>query len=393
MYLVFQNEGEIHEDSITTFGVNAKENDNPIGYFGTGLKYAIAVVLRMGGTISIFKGEKELKFSTKKKIIRGKEFDLVYMNRTKLGFTLELGKNWEAWQAFRELYCNALDENGTVGLHPKAQPYRGTTTIAITGETFIDQYYNKHKIVLESKPIFATTFGEIHLGESQHIYYRGISVYTLEKPSSVTYNILSKQELTEDRTAKNYWDITVLMRRLLLQCTDFNVILKVLTSKDRFEFDAYYNCLSSCEYASEEFMQVCRTLVPDVNTLSNPTLKQFLLEREPLPTIYEESKLNGIQHRSLTSSVNFLAELGYPVDKYPILVVKTLGQDILGKAEDGKIYLAEAAFRMGTKMVCGTLFEEFIHLEHKLLDCDRRMQNFLIDTIMSVGELALDKGL
>ena len=46
--IVFENPGEIDIRSISTFGVSVKEGDNPIGFFGTGLKYAIVVLLRTG---------------------------------------------------------------------------------------------------------------------------------------------------------------------------------------------------------------------------------------------------------------------------------------------------------------------------------------------------------
>lgn len=40
--LTFHNPGELDPRLITTFGVSIKESTNPIGYFGTGLKYALA---------------------------------------------------------------------------------------------------------------------------------------------------------------------------------------------------------------------------------------------------------------------------------------------------------------------------------------------------------------
>ena len=36
--IVFENPGEIDVAAISTFGVSVKETDNPIGFFGTGLK-------------------------------------------------------------------------------------------------------------------------------------------------------------------------------------------------------------------------------------------------------------------------------------------------------------------------------------------------------------------
>jgi hypothetical protein len=37
-------------------------------------------------------------------------------------------------------------------------------------------------------------------------------------------------------------------------------------------------------------------------------------------------------------------------------------------------------------MVAGTLIEEYLHLKHGIVDETRQMQNFLIDTICSLGE-------
>jgi hypothetical protein len=43
-YIVFENEGLIDLRSIKTFDVSVKENDSPIGFFGTGLKYTIVAI-------------------------------------------------------------------------------------------------------------------------------------------------------------------------------------------------------------------------------------------------------------------------------------------------------------------------------------------------------------
>ena len=38
--------GEIEPLLIRTFGVSVKDSESPIGFFGTGLKYALAILLR-----------------------------------------------------------------------------------------------------------------------------------------------------------------------------------------------------------------------------------------------------------------------------------------------------------------------------------------------------------
>ena len=56
MTIYFTNPGEIDIRAVTTMGVNVKEGSSSIGYFGTGLKYAIATLLREGQEIIIHSG-------------------------------------------------------------------------------------------------------------------------------------------------------------------------------------------------------------------------------------------------------------------------------------------------------------------------------------------------
>ena len=109
--LYFVNPGEIDRQLITTLGVNVKDADSPIGYFGTGLKFAIAVVLRGRGQIRIWVGESLIEFFSEPRTIRGKEFQIVILRENnidrELSFTVDLGRNWEPWMALRELWSNA----------------------------------------------------------------------------------------------------------------------------------------------------------------------------------------------------------------------------------------------------------------------------------------------
>lgn len=112
--IVFETNGEIDVAAITTFGVSVKVGDNPIGMFGTGLKYGVAVLLRTGHRVTGFIGEEPIEFSTRRQLIRGRAFEVVELRRgdgqpESAGFTTDLGKTWQVWMAYRELYCNARD--------------------------------------------------------------------------------------------------------------------------------------------------------------------------------------------------------------------------------------------------------------------------------------------
>src|ERR1700761_673266 len=125
MSVVFENPGEIDPLAIRTFGVSVKEGDNPIGFFGTGLKYALSILLRTGHHISIQAGERTLTFATKEAAIRNQPFNLITMDGEPLGFTDAVGKTWEVWMAYRELYCNCKDEGGTIYVADQPAPQAG----------------------------------------------------------------------------------------------------------------------------------------------------------------------------------------------------------------------------------------------------------------------------
>jgi hypothetical protein len=86
-YVIFENPGEIDAAAIRTFGVSVKEGDNPIGFFGTGLKYALAILLRSGHSVTIQSGVSKHRFALKDVTIRGEKFQIVTMDRHELGFT------------------------------------------------------------------------------------------------------------------------------------------------------------------------------------------------------------------------------------------------------------------------------------------------------------------
>jgi len=175
----FQNRGLIDLRAVRTFGVSAKDCKNPIGFFGTGLKYAIAICLRLGGTITLYRGLERYEFSTSEATIRNSEFRIVTMNGEELGFTTDLGKTWEPWQAFRELYCNTMDEGGSA-MEGDANPLTDYTTLVVSSPAFYSAYIERNSIILTAVPRWKTPRVEIHDRHSHFGFYRGIRVAKLD---------------------------------------------------------------------------------------------------------------------------------------------------------------------------------------------------------------------
>lgn len=273
--VVFKTPGLIDMRSFTVFGLNAKPNVvSPFGFFGTGLKYAVAVLLRAGCTIIVWRGKDQYEFYAKDTDFRGKDFVTLHMRRstwlsrtlkvddTELPFTIELGKNWEIWQAFRELESNTRDENGATAVWDSLEtfvPLDDTTHIIVTGEAFVQEYYDMDKTFLPLGLTVRDSSDKMQVlnRPSQYLYYRGVRVADLAKPTLFTYNVLSQLTLTEDRTLKYSFQVDQVIGQHISRSTDLEVIGKVVTAKDEnFEHSLKWDVVY--DSPSEEFKQVLR---------------------------------------------------------------------------------------------------------------------------------------
>lgn len=392
MSIIFQNPGLIDLRSVQIMGLNAKETKNPIGQFGTGLKYAIAVLLRSGCKVSIFQGLQEFYFTTRKEKFRGKDFDFVFMRRgdqqgkdaifseKALGFTLELGKHWEPWMAIRELESNCRDEGGK-SFQGEYQLAADMTTIRVEGTVAETAYAHLPDIFITSTPVWANARIEIHRASNpdqlQWLHYRGVRCQKLEKPALFRYNLLSEQVLTEDRTFKYSWTGSGEMPHVG-ECTHEDTIRAIVTSnKGTFEHEITFN-----EYfLSEEFTNVVGALANRANASAWRAVRMAKGFAE-----FEELQMDETQVLMLERAHAFIEKMGERrVRQFPVFLCQDLGPNRLGVAlrSQNEIWLSTRVFEMGMKQLISCLFEEYIHLDRKLSDLDYEMQSFLFDTIIT----------
>lgn len=394
MALSFYNPGEIDPLSFSTFGLNAKPNStNPIGFFGTGLKYAIAVVLRLGGKITIYSGKTRYSFSTAPETFREKEFTALYVAEgrkkpVRLPYTTELGKKWEPWMAFRELYCNAKDEGGDCAALAMA-PKDGHTVIIVDLPEMMEAFEKRSAFMLNptSKPLFVSAGVEVYPGRSNGIYYRGILVGQTEHDHEFTYNVTQYTDLTEDRTIKNPY----LFNHYVVQCLmcagaeEANILDKVLVV-DNTEFEAALPWGSTYMDPSERFLEYVGTMrregrpvLPAVTGLHDNHVK---FHEDP-----ERIDLTATEQAMLDRAFDTLSNvLGYTVDPEKVVPVATLGTSIFGRAHRGKIFIARRTFDAGQVWVTGTLLEEYGHQKLMWKDETRDMQNALVNLVATLAE-------
>jgi hypothetical protein len=379
----FQNKGLIDIRAVRTFGVSAKECSNPIGFFGTGLKYAIAISLRLGCKVTLYRGLERFDFKTTATEIRNSTFGIVTMNGEELGFTVDLGKTWEPWQAFRELYCNAIDEGGAV-IEGPVEPAEDATTIIISGDRMYSAYIERDSIILRGEPKWKTDVADVYDRPTEFAYYRGIKVGKLPAPSTLTFNIKRPLTLTEDRTVKEEIYYRVAVRDAIAHTEHRDLAVRFLKAPSEC-YEAKLD-METWQEPSAAFMEAIEFLTfRDCTNQSALRVYKKFKKCELLP---DSTPLNVIEQQQLDRSIRFCEWMGHKVRDYEIVVTTDLKDRVWGRAYEGRIYLNRRAFMVGTKTVAGTLLEEYLHLKHNYEDESRSLQNFLLDALMSMAELA-----
>lgn len=253
--IIFETPGLIDSRAFTVMGMSAKPNSsNPIGYFGTGLKYAVATLVRLGAEPVVWIGKDKHVFEKKPTKFRGQDFEMLRMRVKRwtwkgerlidLPYTTQHGRNWQAWMAFRELESNTRDEGG----HTMEMNYVGKETdsnvclplvkndktlIAVCLPAFTQAYHERDNIFLPEAQREGMGVQVVNR-QSNHLYWRGLKVYELPKPSLFTYNFLSHLDLTEDRTLANVYLARAVFARWLVKCERDDVVERVLTATDKF---------------------------------------------------------------------------------------------------------------------------------------------------------------
>lgn len=269
--IVHKTQGKLDLRSLTVFGLNAKPaTDTPIGYFGTGLKYAVAVLARNNISTTIWIDGKKWWIEQEDTKFRDKSFKSLilkthgraglFLKTINLPFTTELGKNWELWQAFRELESNTRDEKGeTFQMHnAEGEPndvrkmLEGNTGIVVVGEAYVECFLNRDQYFLpdgltQREPGSMSDRIQVFARKSKAVYYRSIRILELKESSENTYNILTQIQLTEDRTAKSEFDVQWEIQNYLGGSTDKEVVRRAISAPAKsFErkFDYEYSTRS-----------------------------------------------------------------------------------------------------------------------------------------------------
>lgn len=261
---------------ITTMGDSEKLSDiSKIGTFGSGLKYAIALLLRNDVHIHIFvhdpenveiytfqshhitDGSKAKNVIAIRKETKSISTGLCYdVENIITGFALQLGYNWDLWMAFRELASNTIDEGGYMATGRVKSIYPEGTTVMLDfpdGSDFHNIWENRSLYVNQGQSKY--TLKNVDVLDNPDgflkIYKQDILVHSNEDVCSKwAYNI-HFGELDERRTLLNVDDVKTKICYAIAQSTDPVFIAELISTKDHFECEDFiWDCYSVYDVSS-----------------------------------------------------------------------------------------------------------------------------------------------
>ena len=350
--MIFHNPGLIDLDAVRTMGVSVKRPGS-FGMFGTGLKFSIATIIRNGGSITLYRGEERHDFDREATTIRGEEFDLVCLDGLSMGISTTLGKNWEPWMVLRELGCNAMDEGGRFAIIDGESPEDRMATInkvispdktciVVDWPALDEAFEDRGNLFLDrsTEPAIATEEFEAFERRSQFIYYRGIRAFKLEKPTTMTYNLLAEQALTEDRNLYGTYGLDEILRAFTLKRADMDQAEKMLApASDTHEASLRFN---DWETPSRAFVDASLAL-RERGVSFNDSARRLMLK-----AMRQDEGCSGgsVPYKRITSApletaIEALQECGiaFEVGETPVILVDELPGDAVSMAENGRIYI------------------------------------------------------
>ena len=429
-YILIQNDGEIETNSFELIGASTKRDEKgKIGFFGSGLKYSIAYMMREGIDFKIFSGLNELKFTTVNEQLKGKDFERICINGKETSYTVTMGPTWkEDWFVLREIYCNALDEGTcTIVKNTENVGYsEGKTRIFIQLTEELEQVIKEWDAYFadERTPLFVTD--EIYTcymgGEDGGVYEQKISVYPktngtlyrrgirVDTNKRLMYDYgMDAVSINEDRTAKHSGALSYVTIGIFASFANEDYIKSVLRSAEDAIAPSEYNHLKTSDIHSDvsekwgPFSDENLLVVEERSGKYSTQIQESNKEVFLIPSLFAralKTKRPGISILGMgavigktgfceveqTPKMTFLLsevlkslkEMRYAVP-YDIQVVDFDDEKVMGQADmaNKKIFIAATTFDAGRREIAMTLMEECEHIKSKHPDETRAFETHI----------------
>lgn len=427
MYMEFSNSGEVEINAFKLLGASTKRSqEGKIGFFGTGLKYAVALMLREGINFKVFIGEKEVKLGVRQTEFGGTKVGVITVNGEKTSMTTDAGIDWQPWFAIREIYSNALDEGGTMELADSFNPEAGKTKIYVEmSEKLGDVSSNwqsyftmkrepEEEIVLNKGKSFERRYRILAKREGQsefRLFRRGILVARAGNVDSLFDYDVSEVKINESRVVMHDWEGRQRAAEALAQSTSPEIVnlfimswtQPLLEHEDRFWtylFDDYYfvnnksrfsatwlECLKSKRIVPSNqtgFYGVTKNTIGLPDSLIKKLYEQFGDELTIEGTSKQHYLVTGTFPEQFENAHAILSQAGITFDKAAIKLGKFRDYDVKGcwDRDTNQIILGEDTVNYDEQTKLLLLMEEMLHAESGYSDNTRQFEGFIMGKLL-----------
>lgn len=373
--LYFNTPSHFDIRSLQVMGLSSKPSEDAIGRFGTGLKYAIAIISRLGGKIEFYScGARTARISVKRDNFRGKAHDFITFQPESgaaipLPFTTQLGQDWEPWMAYRELASNTRDESGSIDTAPAS-----TFSIGVECPE-VEIAHHQQVFIAPTSPIYADANFEVHPFSTAYHYVKGIRAGNQTSPLPFTINFLQAQ-IGEDRTLNypHHYENQLYRRLVQSNCEALFPHLAFAQAGSMWaDGEANFTLIES-----HPFFAYLKNLLNEGRTVCPRAYALFRLNNRG--EIRSARTVSARDSQILLRAIDRVNRLGYPVTTEQIKFVPRL-EGAWGMVENKTIYLIDDLLTSRSDQLFKTLLEECVHLYEDAPDCSRAMQEILLSII------------
>ncbi len=384
--IIFRNPGLIPLTAIRLMGASVK-TEGAFGRFGTGLKYAIATIMRGGGSIRIWRGPEEYSFTTQEVELKDTAFQEVQLfhhdtpgHPVPLGFTTELGRDWAPWMVLRELACNARDEGGDffrptpeqpIDLNTANWPQEDTCIVVDWPELEAELDANEHCVFAPEVDALTELHGvRVLPGPSSFLYHRGVRVWKLPKPAIFTYDITSHLDLTEDRTVKYSFIAVAAVRNMFLRMTTQEEVplLTAAVSAKKGTWEAGFDWKGE-EWGTTEpgplWLETAAAVRNShelghnlADSARDVLLKHQAFRKHEAATWMDREGAN----ENLSDAAEVLEELGFKLDPINVFITDELPGAALSAVSNGSIFITQTLLEARVVVIVKELTRRLLEL-------------------------------
>lgn len=410
-YLSLSSHGEIDAQALSLMGASVKDTGS-IGEFGSGLKYAIATLLRHNVGLEVWSGLRRINIEVRPEVFRGQDFGVIWIDGQATSITTRTGPKWHVRDAIRELWSNAIDE-GDASRDHEPQAGRSTFRIELVPEVKKMLVNWTSYFVHEVDAVYSCSRGRMLRQATTNYFRRGVWICEdRQRVGLFSYDFVDIN-LPESRRIETTSCATA-VASILHRCPNVDLWEEIINhpqANESMEIYATYYYSGIHEKAFREAFhrrwthygnksdraRIAHKLKPEHKVMWVDDRLTAVMQGVNIPHIFSTLGHNpeyeispwpiGFEDR-VQSDVAFLADRGVDLSDFNIAFAKFTNPNVIAQADmkTKTCLIGDRALQCDARDLRKALVEEWTHLEHDVDDHTVEQQHVYLELIVKLME-------